>query len=391
MGTPSHAAGLPRPGRWRPVVIDVGLTVVAFAATVAMLYSGRFEEDPRDADPLGIALAALTALPLLARRRWPLVVFPLVWIPTVLLYSLGYSFGPPIGSMIALYEVAASTRHSRTQAFRVALVVAGGLLLFLVGAIVFWGAYPIAEFAFGVVTWGGSWYVGDRVRLRRERLEAAREREEGRERVAVAEERTRIARDLHDSAGHAINVILVQAGAARLLRDKDPARATEALETIEEVARETLGDIDRMVRALRDGAGPGAAGVEPPSGLSALDGLVERHRAGGLDVSVDVRGPVRPLPPALDGTAYRILQEALTNASLHGDGAARVEIEYGDEALALTVTNRAARNGAARAGGGHGLVGMRERAALMGGTLEARDDDGLFRARARLPYSAEAS
>jgi signal transduction histidine kinase len=389
MGTPTHAAGVPRPGRWRPAAVDVALAAVTFAATMAMLGSGRFEDEPRDVDPLGITLAALTALPLLARRRWPLIVFPAVWIPTVLLYALGYSLGPPIGSMIALYEVAASPRHSRTQAFRVALVVAAGLLFFLVVTIVFWGAYPIAEFVFGVVTWGASWYVGDRVRLRRERQEAVREREAGRQRVAVAEERTRIARDLHDSAGHAINVILVQAGAARLLRDKDPAGATEALETIEEVARETLGDIDRMVRALRDGEAPGA--VEPPSGLSALAGLVERHRASGLEVSVDVRGAARPLPAALDGTAYRILQEALTNASLHGDGAARVEIEYGDEALALTVTNRAGRNGAARAGGGHGLVGMRERAALMGGTLEARDDDGLFRARARLPYSAEVS
>ena len=145
-----------------------------------------------------------------------------------------------------------------------------------------------------------------------------------------------------------------------------------------------------MVRVLRDGAAPGA-GVEPPSGLSALGGLAERHRAGGLDVSVDVRGPARPLPPALDGTAYRILQEALTNAALHGDGAARVEVEYGDEALELTVTNRAAPNGAARPGGGHGLVGMRERAALMGGTLEAGREGAVFRARARLPYSGEAS
>jgi signal transduction histidine kinase len=124
--------------------------------------------------------------------------------------------------------------------------------------------------------------------------------------------------------------------------------------------------------------------------MSALGGLVERHRAGGLDVRVDVRGAARPLPPAVDGTAYRILQEALTNAALHGDGAARVEVDYGDEALELTVTNRPGRNGAAREGGGHGLVGMRERAALMGGTLEAGDAGGLFRARARLPYAPEA-
>ena len=174
MATPSHAAGLPRPGRWRPVVIDVGLTALTFAATVAMLHSGRFEDDPRDVDAWGIALAALTALPLLARRRWPLVVFQLVWIPTVILYGTGYSLGPPIGSMIALYTVAASTRHSRTQAFRTALVVGGGLVLFLLAALAVEGSFPFTEFLFGALALGGSWYVGDRVRLRRERLEAAR-------------------------------------------------------------------------------------------------------------------------------------------------------------------------------------------------------------------------
>ena len=145
MATSSHAAGLPRPGRWRPIVIDVGLTAVTFAATVAMLHSGRFEDDPRDVDAWGIALAALTALPLLARRRWPLVVFPLVWIPTVILYGMGYSLGPPIGSMIALYTVAASTRHSRTQAFRTALVVGGGLVLFLLAALAVGGSFPVTE------------------------------------------------------------------------------------------------------------------------------------------------------------------------------------------------------------------------------------------------------
>ena len=206
----------------------------------------------------------------------------------------------------------------------------------------------------------------------------------------MAEERTRIARDLHDSAGHAINVILVQAGAARLLRDKDPAGAREALETIEEVARETLGDIDRMVRVLRDGQGSGAAGVvEPPSGLSALGGLAERHRAGGLDVAVEVRGEPRPLPPALDGTAYRILQEALTNAARHGAGDARVEVVLGDDELALTVANRLRPGGTVRTnGGGYGIAGMRERAARLGGTLEAAPRDGDYRVRARLPLAS---
>jgi len=391
MGTTSHLAGVPGRG-WRPAVIDVGLTLFTFIATVGMLHSARFEDDPHETDPPGVVLAALTALPLLGRRRWPLVVFPLVWIPTVILYAMGYSLGPPIGSMIALFTVAASPRHSRAQALRTALVVGGGLFAFLLGGLAVEGFFPYTEFLFGVLTWGGSWYVGDRVRLRRERIETARERAEGHERVAVAEERTRIARDLHDSAGHAINVILVQAGAARLLRDKDPERAKEALETIEDVARETLGDIDRMVRVLREGAepAPGSGLVEPPSGLSALDGLAERHRAGGLDVSVDVRGQARPLPPALDGTAYRILQEALTNAALHGGGPARVEVDYGERALEITVTNPTGSNGVARPGGGHGIVGMRERAGLLGGTFEAGAANGVFRTRARLPYAETA-
>ncbi len=389
MGASSHPATARRPWRrWLPLAIDVGLAAFAFFATLAMLEG--FHDDGREIDGLGVGLAALTALPLLWRRRWPLIVFPLTWVPTLVLYGMDYSLGPPIGSMIALYEVAASPRHSRSHAFRTALVVAAYLLAFLVFSLIAESVGP-EEILGGVVSWGGAWYVGDRVRLRRERREAARERAEQDRRIAVAEERTRIARDLHDSAGHAINVILVQAGAARLLREKDPAGAREALETIEEVARETLDDIDRMVQALRDGAEPGAGGgvVEPPSGLSALDGLAERHRAGGLDVRIDVRGPARPLPPAVDGTAYRILQEALTNAALHGEGPAEVEVEYGDDALALSVSNRAGRNGAARPGGGHGIVGMRERAALMGGSLETASEAGIFRVRARLPYAAE--
>jgi signal transduction histidine kinase len=143
-----------------------------------------------------------------------------------------------------------------------------------------------------------------------------------------------------------------------------------------------------MVRVLRDGEGGGPAGVvEPPSALSALEGLAERHRAGGLDVTVEVRGEPRPLPPALDGTAYRILQEALTNAALHGDGAARAEIAYGEDAVEIAVVNREAPVGTAREGGGHGIVGMRERAALMGGMLDTGAEGGVFTTRARLPYA----
>ena len=136
------------------------------------------------------------------------------------------------------------------------------------------------------------------------------EREAERERrLAAAEERMRIARDLHDSAGHAINVILVHAGAGRLQADRDPAAAREAFQTIEDVARETVSEIDQLVGALREDGVPPQE-VESPPGVAALDGLVERHRAAGLDVTARIRGRNRPVPPGVDRSAYRILQEA---------------------------------------------------------------------------------
>ena len=252
------------------------------------------------------------------------------------------------------------------------------------------------EVFLGAGVWAAAWFAGDRSRLRRERIaeleERARnaEREAERERrLAAAEERMRIARDLHDSAGHAINVILVQAGAARLLQERDPAGARAALQTVEEVARDTLGEIDQLVRALREDVPPGE--VEPPPGLAALDALAERYRVSGLSVTVTVDGPRRPLSPAVDQAAYRILQEALTNAAWHGRGSAEVAIEFAPRTLEIAVTNPAAPSPPERDGGGHGIVGMRERAQLLGGTLEAGADNGSFRVRARLPYGEARS
>jgi signal transduction histidine kinase len=177
-------------------------------------------------------------------------------------------------------------------------------------------------------------------------------------------------------------VILVQAGAARLLQEQDPKRTRAALETIEEVARETLTEIDQLVRVLRED--DSSNGVEPPPGLAAFETLAERHRASGLAVVVRFDGSRRHPAPAVDRTAYRILQEALTNAARHGGGSADVEVAFGRQALEITVTNPSPRN--ATQADGHGIVGMRERTALLGGSFEAAAVDGLFRIRARLPY-----
>jgi signal transduction histidine kinase len=203
----------------------------------------------------------------------------------------------------------------------------------------------------------------------------------------VAEERARIARDLHDSAGHAINVIAVRAGAARMRSDRDPERDRAALQAIEELARHTAGEIDQIVGTLRD---PQDERTTAPPGLASLGALVAHYSAGGLDVAVSTAGSTRPLGPSVDLAAYRILQEALTNAARHGRGAARVELAFGEEALLLTITNPVPHGGPRASGGGHGLIGMRERAALLGGSLDVEREDGTFRLRAQLPYERQA-
>jgi len=179
-------------------------------------------------------------------------------------------------------------------------------------------------------------------------------------------------------------VILVQAGAARLLLERDPARSRAALETIEDVARDTLAEIDQLVRALRETSPQD--GVEPPAGLAALDTLVARSRAAGLEVRVATEGDRRALPPGVDQAAYRILREALTNAARHGAGGAAVQLVFDPAALELEVTNPVPSGTPVAARDGHGIVGMRERAVLLGGTLDASVADGVFRVRAVLPY-----
>ena len=368
---------------------DAALAVAVLALSLVLLAAG---EDDSLAAP-AVLLTALSSLPLVARRSAPLSVFVLTGVASVALRLIAEPAGPPLGPTVALYFLAAGADASRAQ-LRVTLALAVALLAAHVAAMGLQdGAFPGTPVAFGIVVWGGAWLAGDRARLRRERmaeleqraLRAEREAERER-RLAAAEERTRIARDLHDSAGHSINVILVHAGLGRLRAEHDPtARAT--FETIEDVARQTVADIDQMVAALREDAGEPA--VEPPPGLAALGSLTQRHRHAGLRVTTGIQGDQRPLPPSLDRGAYRILQEALTNAARHGNGSAEVDISFGPGALELTVVNPVRSASSAREPrAGHGLIGMRERVVLLGGSLDTGVRDGRFRVHARLPLAA---
>jgi len=370
----------------RQLVLDAVLAAAVFAFSLGVISHGGFDQADRDLDLLGGVIAALASWPLAARRLAPLPVFALATAATATLYGFRYGLGPPIAFALALYSFAENPDETRPRLRALALVTS---LVALLAPHLIQGDFE-RELLLGAVVWAAAWFAGDRARLRRERLAELEERAlraereaERERRLAAAEERTRIARDLHDSAGHAINVILVQAGAARLLQEQDLARSRAALETIEEVARDTLDEIDRLVQALRENGS--APGVEPPPGLAALETLAERYRASGLEVTVRLDGSRRPLAPGVDQAAYRILQEALTNAARHGRDSAVVEVDFGSRAVEITVTNEA-RFHAAVHGGGHGIVGMRERASLLGGSLDAGASAGLFRVRARLPY-----
>jgi signal transduction histidine kinase len=373
---------------WTPG--DVVVALAAFALTAGLLAAAH--GSARSIDLPGLLLAAAATLPLIVHRRRPLAVFAVTTAASAAINALGYQTGPPFGPTVALFYVASDDR-TRSRIGQTAGVVFGMFAVHLAATAIPDEGFPTTPILFGVVVWGAAWGLGDGLRGRRARQadtaeRAARaERDTARERrLAAAEERTRIARDLHDSAAHAINVILVQAGAARLLQERNPEAARSALATIEDVARETIGEIDRLVRGLREDA-PGEESVEPPTGLGALDTLVERHRTAGIAVAVRVDGRARPLAASVDQAAYRILQESLTNAARHGYGEASVRIAYGESRLALDVTNPVAPAAApAPADGGHGILGMRERAALLGGMLEVDRGDGRFRVHADLPY-----
>jgi signal transduction histidine kinase len=378
--------------------MDVAIAAAALAGSLAQLSHGGIgnsQTGPGELDWLGAGLAACSTLPLIAWRRAPRAVFLLTGSAAVLLGALGYPLALALGPAVALYLVAAS-RTERDRWTRDDTGTALALFLAYVGASALSdGSFPGGAFLHTGLAWAVAWFAGERTRLRHEHIvELAQrairsERDAERERLlAIAEERARIARDLHDSAGHAINVIAMRAGTARLRRD--PRRSQAALEAIEDLARKTVSEIDQIVGTLRErrsGDGP----VDAPPGLASLDTLVARHAAAGLEVSVASEGEPRQLEGAVDHAAYRILQEALTNAARHGTGSARVELAFGAAALELTVRNATDGGSAPRSNGGHGLIGMRERATLIGGSLGVERTRASYCVRARLPYGGPAT
>jgi signal transduction histidine kinase len=341
---------------------------------------------------VGLALLLVQVLPLLWRRTHPSLVLLLVAGAFGARVLLGFSPGiAGLGLLVAMYSVAAYELRAR----RVFFLVAAGLG-FVAGFVVFGVTGNPRSLAITVpsVFFAAAWLVGDYLRTRRAyvaqleeragRLE--RERDQDR-RLAADEERTRIARELHDVVAHDVSVIAIQAGAARAVHASRPEAAAQALGLIETTARDTLIELNRLLGVLRGSNGT-SPDRSPQPGISQMSGLVEELRAAGLEVDARVEGKAEPLPPALDLSAYRILQEATTNVLKHAR-ARRVDIRvrYSQSMLALDVRDDGAGNSTDTASSsGHGLIGMRERVALFGGELRAgRDPAGGFSVHARLP------
>jgi signal transduction histidine kinase len=370
--------------RDRLVDVAVVLGVLAFSVLQLVLGGGfgDFADETADPDGLSFALVLLSALVLLWRNQRPEAVLVATLAFSLALAALSYGVHAPAAPAVALYAVAVRPRQGGSWPV-LATAVAGWVALVLIEAAV--TPYEVPDYSLPGFIWAGGWLIGDRRRAIRahvaDQLDHARREHE----LVVAEERARIARELHDSAGHALNTILIQAGAARVLRERDSERSAQAVSTIEELARETIEEIDRIVGLLREDA---EMDRSPLPGIDQIPAMVERQRAGGLNVQLTIDGgPGRPPPIPVSRAVYRIAQESLTNASRHGTGSASIAIQLGPEALELSVANPVATHVEPRPGGGRGIAGMRERAKLLGGSLQAGRNGSRFELRARLPYS----
>jgi len=291
--------------------------------------------------------------------------------------------------MIPAMALVAFTVGSDAEERRSLLAAVAMTLLMVVGVL----GDPTAEVALSIATAvvliAVPYGVGRTLRGRQQRVELLEADRERRAREAVEAERLRIARELHDVVAHSVSVMVVQAAAAEQLVSRDPSAAAGSLRAIQRTGREALRDMRHLVEILRV---PGDAMPDRPS-LAQLDDLAAGMGRAGLAVDVEVRGDPRDLPPAIDLSAYRILQEALTNVLKHAVAArAHVRIAYTPDAIDLEVEDDGHGPSGAQSGGGRGLTGMRERVALYGGTLDAGPSEaGGYRVRARLPLPSSSA
>jgi signal transduction histidine kinase len=381
---------------WRRFWFDLGVVSIAILAAVEV----AFRLDETKDHPLHgttwlmAAWAAVMVLPLLARRRYPfgapVAVFAIgvagsLWNATLATYT----FGNFLAVLAATFLFGLLFERERSP---IGLGIALGAASFVVYNDPRQGVSEIAwiGFTFSLV-WLAGLALGSQLKTaasaveRAERLEREREAEA---RAAVAEERARIARELHDIVGHSVSVMTVQASAVRRLLREDQEREREALITVEETGRAALAEMRRLVGVLRRHEETPA--LVPQPSLEHVEKLVEQTREAGLPTRLTIEGDASPLPAGIDLTAYRLVQEGLTNALKHARAShAEVLVRYVDGSVELVVSDDGIGTGNG-GGSGHGLVGMRERVAVVGGELAAGPrPNGGYELRARLPVAPE--
>jgi signal transduction histidine kinase len=377
-------------------VVDGGLAaMVAFLGIVMAAPAGNYAMIP---------VALTLAVPLVFRRAHPVAAFAVVIAVGALQVATDIRPDPPdLSIVILLYTLAAYTPR------RVSVTGLAVCLLGSAAAIARWGTPARLSWVEWVLTgsiaFAGpsliAWVVGDSMRYRRayyanleERAARLETERDAQAQIAVATERARIARELHDVVAHNVSVMVVQADGASYTLDTDPGRAREALTAIAGTGRQALAEMRRLLGVLRrddDGTDPGRA---PLPGIGQLGELLEQTRAAGLPVALTVEGVPRPLPDGAALAAYRIVQESLTNTRKHGGpmATAQVMLRYLEDALVLRITDDGPGPAAAADGGGHGLTGMRERVAIYGGWVRTgRRAGGGFQVTARLPFTPPAS
>jgi signal transduction histidine kinase len=370
--------------------------LAALLATWALIESSiELQHQPHAA--LAVLMFTAAAATVAWRRRWPIQATA----AALALFGIGEQLAstnevsaPAFAALLSFYSVGAHLPTRRGNIAELMLLAQLGLVVAIVstthGAIQVISSvalFGVMPFAVGRAL-AGRRALTDELQARARRLEAEREE---RAREAVTDERTRIARELHDIVAHCVSVMVIQTGAARRVAGSDRGAAREALGAVESSGREALAEMRRMVGVLRKGDAELAGATQPD--LSQLAALAARARAAGLPVELYVEGQPRELPAGVELAAYRVVQEALTNSIKHaGEARARVVVLYGSTMLELEISDDGRGPVAAEQehGSGHGLVGMSERLRLYGGELRSgRRRGGGFAVRARIPLESE--
>ena len=383
-------AAIASPERWRTLEPRVRDGLLALVLAVALQLQLALGGAPRATVVAVLGGLALT-LPLAWRRRAPLAVVVAYGAAAALQSALGgaiFDGEPPLIAALATGAVAFYSlgAHAAERAARAGLALG---VLGLWTTVVVSDHSDVASYVFSAGLVGLSpWLAGRNARARTLRAEALERARENQARTAVSQERQRIARELHDVVAHGLVVMVVQAQGARRILDQDPERARAALEAIEQTGQTALADMRRALGVLREETAP--ADLAPQPTLQDLDALLAEMRRAGLVVDLCVEGERRALADDVDRSAYRIVQEALTNTVKHaGLVATRVTVAYAADELRLEIADEGPGAAAsAVADGGHGLAGMRERVRLHGGQLEAGAANGRgFVVRARIPLA----